>query len=120
MAMASKLDTIINAQHEQGQILAAVKQRLDDDHERIFGGPGQQGALKYLADSDEKISKALEAATKQFTTALTTVKDDIKELQTEAQTNKKVHKAYIAGGVAAGSFFGWLFKAGLMKLGVHI
>lgn len=114
--MASKLDTIISGQQAQATLLAAVKQRLDDDHEHVFGGPGREGALKYLANNDEKISAALAQATKDFTAALTIVKADIVELKTE----KRLTKAWAGGAVGVGTALGYLIKTGLLKVGIHV
>lgn len=115
----SKIDDVLTA-------VAKMQTWQETTHERIFGGQ-QPGVLQYLHTADEKLAFQLAENNKELVAALTAfketvrveftgVKADIAELKTE----KKIHKAYMAGGVAAGSALGWLLKAGLLKLGVHL
>ena len=131
--MSSKIDAVLTAVNAQGVTLAALKQRVDDDHERLFGGQ-QPGILQYLAAKDKEISDTLTTSHKDIMEAIkkvgdgakadhekivgevTVVRADVAGLKVE----RKVGKAYVAGGVAAGTFMGWLIKAGLLKVGVHI
>jgi hypothetical protein len=131
--MASKIDAVLAAQSEQKAAFAKMQQWQETTHERIFGGQ-QPGIVQYLHSADEKLALTIETSNKELMAALNAFRESvriefagvksestaIKADVTSLQNDKKIHKAYMAGGVAAGSAFGWLIKAGLLKIGIHV
>jgi len=115
MGKPSKIDAVLTELIEQGKMLSAIQTSHNDMKERIFGGQ-QPGIIHYLAEKDKEISTALTAAVNAADARSKTIEKDVAELKTQ----RRVGKAYIAGGVAAGSMLGWVVKAGLLKIGVHI
>lgn len=121
-----KIDSVLTIVTELKTDQASMKSWQETTHERIFGG-AQPGAIQYLHAADEKLAAAIEKGNKELVDALTSFKESVAKDFTavkadvvELKTAKKVHKAYMAGGVAAGSAFGWLIKAGLLKIGIHL
>jgi hypothetical protein len=122
----AKIDEVLRAQGEQAAAFARMQQWQETTHERIFGGQ-QPGMIQYLHAADEKLAETIRASNKELMEALTafkasqateigTIKTDVSELKVQ----KRLGKAYAAGAVGFGTTLGYLIKAGLLKVGIHL